>query len=712
MKIFNKNNIVLLATLATLGACAELDHEVKPGFEYEKPGSVIVDENVSRYDVLKSYVDGVILGAKASLEGLSNPNMISLLSTNFEQVTPSSSLNPNVLLLDDGTYDFSAINNYINIASEKGLSVYGDHIVTNTNQNTTYLNTVGAPLTYLTPLYPNLINIGSIKDETFSGWELKGDVSVEDYMGELAVKMENGASMSTSDATSLQSPVYTVDEGARFEMTFYLLSTKAGEGRVVFNGLNNNEPEMDWIGTGSNSETFTTKIGWNKIQFRTDDFDGSGEFSFKIELGYTANVTYYMNVQGLSLVNLNGSVDNPDEIFLEAEDAQQVGQWMVSELGDAATISGGEALAGIINGVPTNNHLDVGTPADPSNQDYQFTYSFTVNTTGEYRLWVRQKAYAANGGHDSFFLSVDGAPYFVPGWPAWGDDSNTTNWTWMQLYTGAGNIFNFEAGKEHTISIKIREGGHYFDRFYITMTSNVPSGLGSAAIAQSEVTLEVSEEVHKAAIEEVLENYIATVTTNLSDKIGAWTVVKDPFAEDGNVAMSGGVNTGNSFYWADIIGEEYIEQAFSTAREYVSEGTKLFIGESDLNTNTDKLNAVIYTASNNSDIDGVAISLNLDLETDLDLLGDMFDDLAASGKLVYISDLRINVSEHTAEVYALQSEAYQKVVSLYMSKVPASQQYGITLSDPVSNNAGLWDSDYNRKHPYAGFSIGLGAQEQ
>ena len=29
------------------------------------------------------------------------------------------------------------------------------------------------------------------------------------------------------------------------------------------------------------------------------------------------------------------------------------------------------------------------------------------------------------GGDDSFFMSVDGAGYFCPGWPAWGAETNT-----------------------------------------------------------------------------------------------------------------------------------------------------------------------------------------------------------------------------------------------------------------------------------------------
>lgn len=710
MKRFNKKYIGLLSLATLFFSCAELDYEVESGVEVEKPASVIVNEKVSSYDVLKTYSGDLILGADASRTNISEGSMATLLETNFEQVTPLTALYPNLIISNDGYYDFGLIDAYVSTAQERGLSVYGDAIVSNSNQNDAYLNSLIAPFTYSTPLYPNIVSSAAIKDGAFTGWGINGEVSVEDYLGNPSVKFVNGVSVSGGDATSMQSPVYTVEDGAKFEMTFYLLSNKVGEGRVTFTGLNNNEPEMDWMGKGIPSATFTTKIGWNKIQFQTDDFDESGEFSFKIELGYTPEVTYYLNIQGLSVINLNGSVDNPDEIFLECEKAQEIGEWMTLLTDNEVNVSGGEYLSGIINGDFAANDTYAGLPSEDRNKPYSFTYTFNVRTAGTYNIWLRQRARVGDGGDDSFFMSVDGAEYFCPGWPGWGDDSNTSNWTWLKLYSASNQVFDLTEG-EHKISLKIREGDHHFDKIYLTMTNNEPSGLGSAVIAQEEVTLEISDAEKKGAIEKELNEYVTNVITNAGDNISAWTVVKNPLAPNGSVATSDGSAVEGTFYWADYIGGDYIAQAFVTAQASGNENDLMFISETDLNTNSAKRDAIVSIVNNTSEIDGIAVSLQLNLDSDLDDVGLMLEQLAATGKYIYITNFGVEVDEATEEMYALQSEVYKSVVDLYKSKVPAGQQYGISLSVLANDNAGLWSSGYNRKQAYAGFAVGLGAQE-
>ncbi len=688
MKSFIKKYIVLLTPAVFLFSCAELDEEIESGISIEKPTSVIVDEKVSSYDVLKSYSGDLILGANASNNNVSGTSMATLLETNFEQVTPVGELYPDSIVSDEGDYNFNYINDFIETAQTRGLTVYGDALVSNINQNDVYLKSTVAPYVFLTPLYPNIVDQSVVEDGSFTGWAINGNVSVEDYLGHASVKMVNGSSVGASDATSLQSPVYTVEDGAKFEVTFYLLSTQIGEGRVTFTGLQNNEPEMDWMGTGTIASTFTTKLGWNRIKFQTDDFDGSGEFSFNIELGYTANVTYYINIQGLSVVNLNGSVDNPDEIFVEAEEGDIGSEWQINDDADA---SAGKYLL-------ANSAANYLTPNDAGSEPFINNYTFNANKAGTYNLWVR--GWGPSGNDDSFFISVNGSSFNFSWWSL-----GSSSWKWVNIGT-----YTLTEG-ENVFAACIRENGYKLDRFYFTLSANEPTGKGSSVLTQEEVTLEVAEELKKMAVDEALGEYVTNVLSETGDKISAWTIVSNPFAEDGSIAVSGGSSAEGEFYWADYIGDDYVAKAFSDAKASAVSGTKLFIGETGLNTNSAKLNAVVNALNTISDIDGVAVSLPLDLDSDLNDVGDMLDDLAATGKLVYITNLCIAVEEATDESYALQSEAYKTLVNMYKSKVPAGQQFGISLSSPADDFKGLWDSGYNRKQSFAGFAVGLGAQE-
>ncbi|WP_347840143.1 endo-1,4-beta-xylanase [uncultured Draconibacterium sp.] len=717
MRRFSKNYIAILAAATLLFSCTELDDVVDTGIEIQKPTSVIDAEELNAYEVLRTYSGDLVLGANAAEGNISGTNPAStLLETNFEQVTPVTELNQNVIMADDGTTDFSSIESYISKAQERGLSVYGGTLVSSTNQNDVYLKGLVEPFSFYTPLFPNMVIHGPLNDGTFTNWVTNGNVTTEDYLGQASVKMVTGATAGAGDATSLQSPSYIVEDGAKFEMTFYLLANKVAEGRVVFSGLNNNEPELDWFGDGTGaSPTFTTKVGWNTIKIQTNDFDGSGQFSFRIELGNTPNVTYYLNIKGLSVVNLNGSVDNPDEIFLECEDAQQIGAFMILNTDSEAAVSGGKYLEGIIDGDRGTYDTGTGLPSDAVNTDMQFVYTFNVRTTGTYYIWLRHRCHEAYGGDDSWFFSVDGNQYYYPNGI---ENQNSDTWSWSKHFDGNGDAFDLEAG-EHTIAFKIRESGHYFDKIYITMTVNEPTGLGTAAIAQEEVLLDVSKEEKQQIIGEALNSWVSGVVNACKDNITAWDVVKNPMDDYNPQELKTGKNKeqeSGEFFWQDYLGAKYAVDAFTYARENANTGDLLFISDYGLESNLVKCRGLIayinYLDSQGAPIDGITTQMHLTLESDMDKVATMFELLAATGKIIRIADLKVSLdtSDPTVEMLQEQTAMYKSVIEMYKSYVPAAQQYGISLmgaNDSNDEKYGLWHANYNRKPAYAGFADGL-----
>ncbi|MDR2148602.1 MAG: endo-1,4-beta-xylanase, partial [Tannerella sp.] len=105
-------------------------------------------------------------------------------------------------------------------------------------------------------------------------------------------------------------------------------------------------------------------------------------------------------------------------------------------------------------------------------------------------------------------------------------------------------------------------------------------------------------------------------------------------------------------------------------------------------------------------------------------IAEMFKKLAATGKLIKVTELDIKVGTNspTLEQYAEQADLYRYIVEMFKQHVPAAQQYGITvwgISDNEDEHVywipgdapNLWDKNYVRKHAYKGFADGLAGKD-
>ena len=133
---------------------------------------------------------------------------------------------------------------------------------------------------------------------------------------------------------------------------------------------------------------------------------------------------------------------------------------------------------------------------------------------------------------------------------------------------------------------------------------------------------------------------------------------------------------------------------------------------------------VEYIESQGAKVDGIGTQMHIGLTTDKDKIVQMFQKLAASGKLIKISELDVRLGTKTPTVaqQASQAEMYQYVIDMYKKYIPVPQQYGITIWG-VSDNAkeheywlpnespNLWDANYVRKHAYKGTADGLAGKD-
>ena len=240
--------------------------------------------------------------------------------------------------------------------------------------------------------------------------------------------------------------------------------------------------------------------------------------------------------------------------------------------------------------------------------------------------------------------------------------------------------------------------------------------------------------------------------------VKSWDVV--------NEAISGGGDDGEgfyvlqsasngdhlkNFYWQDYLGsEEYVRKVVGMARKYYAEfkgnpsDLKLFINDYNLESDWDdnkKLKSLIHwiqrwEKDGVTKIDGIGTQMHVSYSANAtsqkskeEHVVKMFELLAASGKLVKISELDMGYIDEngktlktvnmTQEQHKAMAEFYKFIVKKYFEIIPVAQQYGITTwsitDSPDSSSSfwragepiGLWDLNYYRKHEYAGYADGL-----
>lgn len=209
-----------------------------------------------------------------------------------------------------------------------------------------------------------------------------------------------------------------------------------------------------------------------------------------------------------------------------------------------------------------------------------------------------------------------------------------------------------------------------------------------------------------------------------------------------------------NFYWQDYLGAiDYVRIAAADARKSFAEHNgdpdklKLFINDYNLETdydNNQKLKSLIHwigewEKDGVTKIDGIGSQMHISCyadeatnESKKNAIVNMLKLMAESGKLCKISELdmayvdasgnTVPATKMTEEQHKQMRDLYEFVVSKYFEIIPLAQQYGITqwcaTDSPDTTGAwrkgcptGLWDSNYLRKHTYAGFAAGLGAPE-
>ncbi|GAA4917832.1 endo-1,4-beta-xylanase [Mucilaginibacter defluvii] len=341
-------------------------------------------------------------------------------------------------------------------------------------------------------------------------------------------------------------------------------------------------------------------------------------------------------------------------------------------------------------------------------------FSPAVVAGEQYELSMKVRADAPA----SFSTQAHVTPGAYKHWDFFGTISATTQWiTYTKQITvtqdmATSGAIAFNLGKTAT--------NYYFDD--ITLKKYNATG--------GQVKVEKTAEEKRMLIIQAMETWIKGIVTATKDDVKVWDVVNEPMDDGKPDELKTGIGrttAADEFYWQDYMGKDYAVKAFQFARQYGNATDIHFINDYNLEYSLAKcrglINYVKYIESQGAKVDGIGTQMHINANADREKIVEMFTLLAATGKLIKVSELDMGIAagvktpQATAADYAAQKEMYTFVIQKYFEIIPKAQQYGITIWSPLDSPAssfwragepiGLWTEGYVRKPAYVGVVEGL-----
>lgn len=716
--IFTALGAMLLASCAdTWDRVYENGNPQKEGYEY-----------LAEYAPLKEYVDrskypDFKVGLALAAADYNKQELVyALANSNFDEIVAGNAMKMASCVNDKGEMSFTTVSDFVNYAANAGMNVYGHTLAWHSQQ----------PVKWLTSLMKDKELPPSSNFRTCL--KISNPNAANQWDAQLHFNLISPMTAGTTyvlKMTAKATAAYTLDiwgyEGDK-GLTVFDIGTDYRDYEAEFTAGQDFKNLVFALGR-LGGDMFVDKIsltvkGSDDNMIENGDFDEDGAPCFK-------NYGWHGFTFEIADVAESGSVEIPSMIYEnDFESGDVPGGWGNGSTREIVDMDGGKVLK----------------LTNPSKTDFwsaqmavDFPNAFEAGTT--YYMHLKIKG-SGNG--------------------IWRSGMQVTS-----DYSSAGDFKNIEfttEWTEHTLQVTCgKDGATRFIHSFGDFAGDIYIDDLQLYIMVSANSIPLTPEEKKDTLTWAMDKWIGGMMETCKDKVKAWDVVNEAISggnpdSEGVFALQhsegytpGGTWDvgGDAFYWQDYMGDiDYVRTTVALARKHyeANGGTpadlKLFVNDYNLESDWDdngKVKSLIkwierWEADGVTKIDGIGTQMHISCymnpqtqESKKKHITKMFELIAASGKLCRVSELdmglvdaagnSVKTADVTEEQHKAMAELYKFVVSEYLRIIPAAQQWGIcqwcATDSPAGSGwragepVGLWDSNYYRKHTYAGFADGL-----